>query len=826
MIVFRFDLTSFLLGVLSGVIGAFLLYRIWKAFPQLAAILRNQIQAYKNRSSVDLDYSIRLSALKKAQRNHLAASLFALEEIIIEPRFYTQPAFRDPALLPADKNISGKTIQFLLDYPDLASQYPSPTLSLSQLLSGNGNIFLISRPGFGKTVALAHLASQVARKEKSLGTLAEYIPLYLHVHELNLLKLNEDILQCFFQPIEPDIPRIRKSLMPAFTKITAQQGKIVLILDGLDEVDHVDFDLACQALRSLLQEYPQIRVVTTAPSNYWGALYNLGFAPIGIANWNLQERKQFLLKWLDSWQTRISTAFKHKSVYDLNNTLLSAWIKTSSSNLSPFEWTLRFWAICSNDLKDGRFGSLESFINRLGGSNLASIALENLATVVFKSPSGLIDRKLAEDFLNKKVVAEQEPIQNQPEVNLPPDKPGKPASKTTTGGEIVRILLNTGLLKQYSSGFIAFCHPLILGFLGKNIIEAEFFKQIDSASKISLRDEVILYFGGENPTAGNYFLKFLDNDQPPYHQNLLALNNYASTIPWTIGWKNEVTRYTTRVIHDPNTPVMIMGSLIGLYAQNDAGSISLLRQLTGSSSERARKFAILALGCIHDPKTTPDFVKCMNDPSQEVRTAACLALGIHQSPQSLQFAEKILSESDENARQAVAEALSFRGDDGVDTLFTATLSSNLLTRRAAVFGLAEIHKENARERLKKIAVEDGQWLVRNAATHAVESSDQPNLTIPQQRIAAADTPWLVEFAAKFQTGIIPGQPATDLLIKIMETGSLEEKLAALEFLSANYSDPRAMFEIDKAATTDLLPLSEFAQVLQWNILKSAVEYQS
>ena len=59
-------------------------------------------------------------------------------------------------------------------------------------------------------------------------------------------------------------------------------------------------------------------------------------------------------------------------------------------------------------------------------------------------------------------------------------------------------------------------------------------------------------------------------------------------------------------------------------------------------------------------------------------------------------------------------------DEGYNMLKDAAEIDNLLTRRAAVFGLARIPEEWALALLEHVQMEDDQWVVRGAAAEAAE----------------------------------------------------------------------------------------------------------
>jgi HEAT repeat protein len=106
----------------------------------------------------------------------------------------------------------------------------------------------------------------------------------------------------------------------------------------------------------------------------------------------------------------------------------------------------------------------------------------------------------------------------------------------------------------------------------------------------------------------------------------------------------------------------------------------------------------------------------------------------------------------------------------------------LLVRRAAVFGLAQINEKWSRDILEKLTIEDGQWVVRNAATQAVEAMDHPNPYIPVPLPPPSESPWLLAFAGKQGTSIGIDKTPLDLLMLALSSGLPDEKVSSLTYL--------------------------------------------
>ena len=105
------------------------------------------------------------NVLIQAQGLHLAAPLFSLDEIIEPPQLLAPPPRVEPGLSLFADDIVETTVPYLPAWPELAAIYKAPTISFSEALSGNSDIVLVGQTGMGKTVALASLASRLARRD-------------------------------------------------------------------------------------------------------------------------------------------------------------------------------------------------------------------------------------------------------------------------------------------------------------------------------------------------------------------------------------------------------------------------------------------------------------------------------------------------------------------------------------------------------------------------------------------------------------------------------------------------------------------------------------
>ncbi len=217
------------------------------------------------------------------------------------------------------------------------------------------------------------------------------------------------------------------------------------------------------------------------------------------------------------------------------------------------------------------------------------------------------------------------------------------------------------------------------------------------------------------------------------------------------------------------------------------------------------------------------------DPDLRVRQAACLALASIGSDKALEVLGHALLEGDEPVRVAAAESLAINPDEGYAMLKEAIGLDNLLTRRAAVFGLARIPEAWALEQLESTQVDDDQWVVRGAAAEALEKRRNPPVKILPPPSDLSRVAWLVAYASRVGLGIAPGRAALEMLRRAFSDGSPDEKAAALESMGW-IGDEQLRMEILRALGGDDPHLRDVAYEALWRMeapgVKTAAPTQS
>ena len=262
---------------------------------------------------------------------------------------------------------------------------------------------------------------------------------------------------------------------------------------------------------------------------------------------------------------------------------------------------------------------------------------------------------------------------------------------------------------------------------------------------------------------------------------------------------------------------------MALYiASNDQTVSKLLKQLFSTNSQPLRTLAALASGAMLDTKQSRELSNMLSDPNQEIRNAACLAVGAMTQQTNIEPIIDLLMNGDDQVRQCAAETLVFFPGRGHDVLKEAINYDDLMVRKAAVFGLAQIKEKWAFDLLERTSYEDKQWIVRNAAHQAVELSTKHNPFIPKPLTAPSEVKWLLEFASKKGVGIARGEYPREILLSCLVEGSLDEKIDALSYLVLN-PDFEIVYAIYKLIDTGDRTLSEASINALWEINASGFD---
>jgi len=785
----RIDRTSFWIGFVAGMLFLWILGSLRRFIPFAVKAIRKQIQIARENAAAGVLARLRHDVYFYAQHQHLAAVFFPLEDILIQPRILAPPAltFTNEAGETIKSDIISLTIPYMPDWPEMASIYGSHTLTLVEALQGGANLILMGHPGSGRTVALAHLASLVAKRDPSAGKMAEYIPLFIHTTSLhNRLSVSKppSIAEILTGTVSLYTSPLTTAQLPGILRNALENGRILLLVDGFDEV-LPDVQQAVKSfLETVLHTYRKTRIIVATSTDYIAGLNHLGLFPVAMATWNEYDRSEFIRLWQEKWnQNTPSNALAQ--LENIDPLLITNWLSPRENNLTPLEFTLKVWGAFAGDALGPDIPSiLEAHIRRLSVNvSNAQIVLERLAVQMVVNMKIYPSTRQAEHWVTH--FEKSQPIPEEISEIKEPSKGKKSAEKLGPTYDILYSLISNGLLAS-QGGSIHLAHPVFLFYLaGRGLANSSYAAAILEQPDWDVKNQTCAFWGCYDDISPVVDSALTTKEDPVYSQ-AFRIARWLRISPKTAAWRNKLMRQLMDILNRESFTTGIGGRAVAALALSGDPSITaLFRQMIKGNLPHLRHMGALGCGFVLDTKSVNDLPSLFEDEDTSIGGAACLALVAIGSKAALEAVMALLLQGSETARRLAAEALANNITEGHPTLEEATTLPDLLVRRSAVFGLTRIKQPWAVKILEKMEIEDGQWVVRTAANQAMDEIRQPDPHIPHPLPPLPETPWLINFAGRLGMGVTSGKPAMDLVNKALETGEPREKLCALEFLQQN-----------------------------------------
>ena len=170
--------------------------------------------------------------------------------------------------------------------------------ALIEFINRSDRIFLKGEPGSGKTTCLRHIALQYAEGEvleKSNGS-QSIIPLLVPLAEYEKA-IESDLIENPLQFVSAQARRQNCEGVDSLLKCELRSGKVIVLLDGLDEVGVAD--KVGRSIREFIDAFPRNKFVLTSRviGSEEGHWKSNGFSVLRIENWQDDDIQQFCAKW-------------------------------------------------------------------------------------------------------------------------------------------------------------------------------------------------------------------------------------------------------------------------------------------------------------------------------------------------------------------------------------------------------------------------------------------------------------------------------------------------------------------------------------------------
>jgi len=782
-----FEWPEFLFGILIGVLLTMLAGRLEPIFASINRRSRKRIRVFGERfSSISID-RFRGDLLRQAQRMHILQNFFQLDEIVIPPYLLAPPPPVDPTSGEAPAQNTLSVLPNLPDWHYLSGLYRAPSIAVVDAVASGFSFLITGAPGTGKTTALAYLATLLARYDESLGEAADRTPIFVHAADMFIGKdMLKDPIQSLVRGAQAASDQKIGSKLPGVLRPALREGSAIVLLDGLDELPREEMALVMQALAILQHEHPGNQLIAAGPVEGYDGVAAAGLAPVPLAPWTEHDQRLFMTRWSEAWQQHIAPLLPKKRMGELDPALITGWLIGSAAGLTPLDLTLRIWAAYTGDVRGSRnTQSMQAYLERILGRDELQTA-EAVGRYWLRRAQACI-----------------------PERELPRGTP-------------VNDLVAAGLLVRRAGNKVSFQQPAVGAFLGAKALHASGELAALKAFGWPPVQQALIYLAGKADMSG-FVKQALQDTADPLKRKLLACGRWLRESPPRVPWRTDVLRALGKLINDVKLPYGLRLRATHALAYSLEPSVEILfKRMIGSDHAANRVLGALGLGGLLSEANVEALSSLLqHDPSLPVRRAAALALAVVGTDEALETLGHALLQGDEDVRLAAAEALACHPDEGYNMLKDAAEIDNLLTRRAAVFGLVRVPEDWAMAVLEHVQLEDDQWVVRGAAAEASEQrrGTSHQLTPPVEEIA--ELPWLVAFAAKQGLGVAPGKAALEMVRRALTKGSPEEQVAALEAIAWSQTDELNM-ELSQALKSGLPHLRDAAFEALWQMQASGM----
>ncbi len=736
--IIRVDLFSFLLGFASGFILWWIIGQIKKAVPVIKANAAARREAQRAKRNAGIVAFLSTGLRKRIQNCHVAAPLFPLDEILIEPRFLApQPAPLETGEFHYDRLIT-RNLPYLPDAAEILTSMGWPLLNAEELIRSSARVALVGSPGSGKTVSLHYIAKLALQDEET-----KKYPLLVHILDIDPAQTDPytALAQAHQNTSDPrQIKEIR-----SFLKEKLERDEILLLVDGFDQISEPLLSDKFAFVRDLLEKYPGLPAIIAANSDQLDGFMDAGFELIGMAAWTRTDRSAFINRWWQAWQNNIFTRMKlsNNDSHFARPEIVLSWLQQDQQISTPLEQTLKIWAALAGDL--------------------SGLKAENAV-------KAYVERMLETDHPDEAIC----------KTSLESIKADTPYLSTASLLDIsTKLLENSGMVFTNIHGNAYFKHLTFCGYLAAQC-QQPLDKEFSTIGSLSPADQIYLKFKGYSGDISEPVQQIMSWEDSILLRHFSAVLQVINTASGSDNWKTEFFRALIQQIQKEAVPLSSRVRLVNHALRlNDPGFDQLFRQMISSPHAGIRALGLIDCATARNQKALPEITTCLQDSNEQIRLLSVFALSSFATESTTQILVEALLQGSEDVRMAAAQAFAMSGGEGFEILQEAATYEDILTRRAAVSGLGLIHETWSQQLLEKISIEDGQWVVRNAAAQMLETmgkTEQLNL-LPFTPIW--DQPWLIQYASEKGMGIAPGEYPLNLLINALKDGSIVQQFYAL-----------------------------------------------
>ena len=749
----QFDAWSFLIGVVAALVIVGLLYLFRQPLRDGLIAVRDRLRDTRDRLTAGAERRYLEALSDRLSDLHLGESSAPFEDLYLPPRF--DPPHPRPSLA------AGRGRE---------EQRP---MAIPQALAAAARLAVLGVPGSGRTSLLVYLARIFAahNARERLHLDEHCLPALIHLAEIDwdaernaadadpsISLINAAILHA---------PRLIAANLTSLLKSKLNSKGLLLLIDGWDEIAHEDRDTAYTWLAAILEQYPDQRIVVSASPMTYAPLYELGFAGLTIGPLQPDEIQTLAERWATAASGGTSDAVM----------LAESMRQPPGASPRPLDFTLgaSVWH---------QRGSIP--LNTLSAyDRWIDLGLGDAGVTDTLTARSMLARLAWALFDEARSVTTREEMAALAAAMLPTDAAGKP----TKPGMVIDAIAASTLFIPLGQG-LGFAHRRIAAYLA-----AVYARDSGQAMTLAARlddpawDDVTYFFAGLGD-ASPLVNAALASPDDLFRSTLTRLGEWASLAPAEATWRGRVMSELVRLMLAPDTPNPLRERVMRtVVATRDKGLAYLFKQLTGRPEPHFRQLALRAFSLMRREADVPVIGALAGDVDRTVQSETLRALGEIGGQAAVDKLAEALLELEDEPRRVAAESLAKCGKAGWDLLREgATLPDEqgadvVRVRRAAVFGLARIDQDWARELLAKVARDDKQWAVRSSATDALKLASEDSgegAPVDLAPLEVDNLGWLVEWSASKGQPIGIGKSAEQALQRALIDLDPNVRLAAID----------------------------------------------
>jgi len=541
-------------------------------------------------------------------------------------------------------------------------------------------------------------------------------------------------------------------------------GKAVILMDGWSELFPEQRRLAAQWVSNVTTALPGNLWVVSADLRGYSPLTEAGFVPLRLLPWSREHLAKLVHNWIQTWNPESPP---YPSAVDR---LVTSLEHAAQGEAPTLELALRtFVYLCDNQIPRKRSALYDRAFELLIWDEenpwllaacrgaLGSIALEM--------------QQLGETMIQKQqIIAAVDPF-------LPP------SDESTTRAAAVAFRVMTGargIVHSVRGNKYAFAHPLWQAHFAARQLAV-----VDPVTLVPHLDDhswaEVFGFYAESANIEPLVVAWLSVPDDIIHSRWQTLVRWVNAAPKEAAWRNGAMRTIARELLEPGLSPSARCALSRALAQTDIEGVKyLFKQAITNPSPEVRAAAAEGLAILANESDLQLIENTIIDNNDIVLEAAIAGLATLRLDAATRLLERLFLNTDEAHLPAVAKALARSGDEGRAFLREALQSDDVMLRRSAVIGLAQIE---AKDVLEHVVQEDEQWIVRSAAIAALsklEKKDAVQGAAPPPSIE--QLPWLISWAAEQGEGVGTDEAARATLWRAIKEGEPAVRFGAAQAL--------------------------------------------